>query len=152
MAQRLWKDFIIVLATVVSLFSTHTQVGEIQFQHSFSHFVIYVLKFPHPVISQIILKYCRNCGLLSQGMSIPVRASWYRCIPGAGVLTLAALGVVCAQTEEARLTSVTASAIHVWFATTLAGHQSKRSVCVTVAHPTVQGTVRVTVTCWETSS
>lgn len=71
---------------------------------------------------------------------------------GRGVLTLAALGVVCTQAEEARLTSVTAGSIHMEFAATLTSHQSQRRVRVTVAHPTMLGAFWVTVTCWGTES
>lgn len=71
---------------------------------------------------------------------------------GRAVLTLAALGVVCTQAEEARLTSVTAGSVHMEFAATLTSHQSQRRVCVTVAHATMLGAVRVTVTCWGTGS
>lgn len=64
------------------------------------------------------------------------------------VLTLAAPGVVCAETEEAGLAPVTASSVNVSFAAALTGHQAQRRVGVAVAQSTILGAVGVTVTCW----
>lgn len=62
-----------------------------------------------------------------------------------GVLTLAALGVVGAEAEEARLALVTARPFHVGLAAALTGHHAQGGFGVAVAHPAVLRAVRVAV-------
>lgn len=62
-----------------------------------------------------------------------------------GVLTLAALRVVGAEAEEARLALVTAWPLHVGLAAALTGHHAQGGFGVAVAHPAVLRAVRVAV-------
>lgn len=62
-----------------------------------------------------------------------------------GVLTLAALRVVGAEAEEARLALVTAWPFHVGLAAALTGHHAQGGFGVAVAHPTVLRAVWVAI-------
>lgn len=66
------------------------------------------------------------------------------------VLTLAALGVVSTQAEEAAPTLVAARTLHIGLATALTSNHAERRVRVAVAHPPILGPIWVTVTSYST--